>query len=161
MTKGGRKKKGFENRLFEIRKHGCTRRSVLLLYIYIYRKKIIVVIPRPLIGDNCKHPFPFQFFYLKLKNFLTERFLEKLFYFSERPLDTTWEHEWWENYKLVLEWEHQGVGLGLNVNLRDSNMTTRLGKDAVNGRGGSRSNRLGNHRVGNHHQIARVRLGRK
>ncbi len=40
MTIIGRKKKGFENRLFEIRKRGYTRRSVLLLlyiiYIYIY-----------------------------------------------------------------------------------------------------------------------------
>jgi hypothetical protein len=36
------KKKGFENRLFETRKHGWTRRPVLLLlyiYIYIYRKE--------------------------------------------------------------------------------------------------------------------------
>ena len=40
MTIIGRGKKGFENRLFEIRKRGYTRRSVLLLlyiiYIYIY-----------------------------------------------------------------------------------------------------------------------------
>ncbi len=51
------KKKGFENRLFEIRKHGYTRRSVLLLlyniYIYIL---VIVVIPENTQGDNYTHP---------------------------------------------------------------------------------------------------------
>ena len=40
-------------------------------------------------------------------------------------------HEWRENYKLVLVWEHQRVRLGLLVNLRDRSMTTRLATEGV------------------------------
>jgi hypothetical protein len=67
--------------------------------------------------------------------FLTEQFIEKLFYFLERPLGTARVHEWRENYKLVLVWEHQGVRLGLLVNLRDRSITTRLATEGVLGRG--------------------------
>jgi len=48
MTKGGRKKKGFENRVFEIRavvKYPPFRTLIIIIiYIYIY-KVVIVVIP--------------------------------------------------------------------------------------------------------------------
>ena len=55
------KKKGFENRVFEIRKHGSTRRSVL---IYIY---IIYIYTGKESRKHPYHPFPFIFFYLKHK----------------------------------------------------------------------------------------------
>ena len=78
------KKKGFENRVFEIRKHGSTRRSVLIyIYIiYIYTGKESRKHPYHPIGDNYTHPFPFIFFIWNLKKFFTERFLENPFYSS-------------------------------------------------------------------------------
>jgi len=133
-------------------KNPPCRTNITIYNIYIYILVIVVTLhPR---GDNYTHRFVFDFFYLKLKKFLTERFLEKLFYFLERPLDTAWEHEWRENYKLVLEWEHQGVGLGTRFNRRRRTITTRLALVLINGRGGRRRNPRP------HHQIGRVRLGR-
>jgi hypothetical protein len=69
---------------------GKTRRSVLT-YIYIIynikRKE-----RRKHHRDNYTHPFPSTFFWLKLKSFLRNSFLEKLFYFLKPPLNTAWEH---------------------------------------------------------------------
>ena len=81
------KKKGFENRVFEIRVGGTrTRRSVLIyiynIYIYIYIGKERRKHPYHPIGDNYTHPFPFTFFYLKLKSFLRNDF--------KRSCSTSW-----------------------------------------------------------------------
>ena len=78
--------------------------------------------------------------------FLTEQFIEKLFYFLEPELGTLGEHGNLRNsHKLVpirtKVWEHQGVRLGLLVNLRDRSITTRLAT-AVHGRGRGGRNRL-------------------
>jgi hypothetical protein len=65
-------------------------RTLIIIYnIYIYKKgkKEHLYTPAPPHGDNYTHPFPFTFFYLKLKSFLRNKFIEKLFYFF-------WEHEW-------------------------------------------------------------------
>jgi hypothetical protein len=67
--------------------------------------------------------------------FLTEQFIEKLFYFLERPLGTARVHEWRENYKLVLVWEHQGVRLGRNLPVPTVGILVR---------GGWTTNRIGN-----------------
>jgi hypothetical protein len=68
---------------------------------------------------------------LKLKSFLRNKFIEKLFYFLECPLALGREHEW----------EHQGVRLGLLVILRDRSITTRLATEGVLVVGGRRGGR--------------------
>jgi hypothetical protein len=80
MTKGGRKKKDLKIGFLKYGNTGETRGSVLLLYIYMYIYIYIYiyshyVIPRPPIADDYTHPFPFHFFYLKLKKFLREAVL--------------------------------------------------------------------------------------
>jgi len=104
--------------------------------------------------------------------FLTEQFIEKLFYFLEPELGTQGEHGNLRNsHKLVPRrtkvWEHQGVRLGPLVNLRDRSITTRLAT-AVHGRHGRGRRgrnllhiapvRVSRRRL--NHQIGRVRLGR-
>ena len=84
------KKKDLKIRFFKRGAAVKTRRSVLT-YIYIIynikRKE-----RRKHHRDNYTHPFPSTFFWLKLKSFLRNSFLEKLFYFLKPPLNTAWEH---------------------------------------------------------------------
>jgi hypothetical protein len=70
------KKKGFENRVFEIRAVVKYPPFRTIIYIYIYIRKGKKETPPHPIGDNYTHPFPFFFFYLKLKSFLRNDFRE-------------------------------------------------------------------------------------
>jgi hypothetical protein len=68
-TKSGRKKEGFQNRVFEKRGGGKSRAAVLLLLLLLYIYSIIVIV----VDRNTR--FFCNFFILNQKNFI-----EKLFY---------------------------------------------------------------------------------
>ena len=81
-------KKRFENSNYgstETRVHPPLR-TLIIYIIYIYSKNVIMSYQRTPLGDNYTHPFPFTFFYLKLKSFLRNKFIEKIFYSSSNTV---------------------------------------------------------------------------